>query len=151
MRSGRAAALLLRRVGVPVYASDAAYTPALRENAAALRKAGCDVELGRHDLERIARSAIVILSPGVPPDAAPVVAARAAGVPVVAELSLGMRFLAATKFIVVTGTKGKSTTAACIAHLLAALGLGDAGAAGNIGLPLTEVALAGKSPKWLAV
>ena len=151
MRSGRAAALLLRRVGVPVYASDAADKPALRENAEALRQAGCDVDLGRHDLERIARSAIVILSPGVPPDAAPVVAARAAGVPVVAELSLGMRFLGTTKFIVVTGTKGKSTTAACVAHLLAALGLGDAGAAGNIGLPLTEVALALKSPQWLAV
>ena len=151
MRSGRAAALLLRRQGVPVYASDAADTPALRENADDVRQAGCEVELGRHDLERIARSAIVILSPGVPPDAPAVVAARAAGVPVVAELSLGMRFLGETKFIVVTGTKGKSTTAACVAHLLAALGLGDAGAAGNIGLPLTEVALAGTSPRWLAV
>ncbi len=151
MRSGRAAALLLRRHGVPVYASDAADKPALRENAEALRKAGCDVELGRHDLERIARSAIVILSPGVPPDAPPVVAARNAGVPVVAELSLGMRFLAETKFIVVTGTKGKSTTTACIAHLLGALELGEAESAGNIGLALTEVALALKSPQWLAV
>ena len=151
MRSGRAAALLLRRHGVPVYASDAADKPVLRENAEALRRAGCDVELGRHDLERIARSAIVILSPGVPPDAPPVVAARNAGVPVVAELSLGMRFLGATKFIVVTGTKGKSTTAACIAHLLGALGLGEAESAGNIGHAVTEVALALKSPQWLAV
>jgi len=151
MRSGRSAALLLRRHGVPVYASDAADKPALRANAEALRAAGCDVELGRHDLERIARSAIVILSPGVPPDAPPVIAARNGGVPVVAELSLGARFLPDTQLIVVTGTKGKSTTAACVAHLLAALGLGDAGAAGNIGLPLTEVALVGKSPRWLAV
>ena len=151
MRSGRAAALLLRRHGVPVYASDAADKPALRENAQALRKAGCEVELGRHDLERIAGSAIVILSPGVPPDAPAVVAARNAGVPVVAELSLGMRFLGATKFIVVTGTKGKSTTAACIAHLLGALGLGEAESAGNIGFAVTDVALAGKSPQWLAV
>ena len=151
MRSGRAAALLLRRHDVPIYASDAADTPPLRKNAEDLRRAGCDVDLGRHDLEKLARSAIVILSPGVPPDAPPVVAARNAGVPVVAELSLGARFLGATKLIVVTGTKGKSTTAACVAHLLAALGLGDAAAAGNIGYPLTEVALAGKSPPWLAV
>jgi UDP-N-acetylmuramoylalanine--D-glutamate ligase len=151
MRSGRAAALLLRQQAVPVYASDAADTPALRKNAEDLRRAGCEVELGRHDLEKVARSAVVILSPGVPPDAPAVVAARNAGVPVVAELSLGARFLANARFIVVTGTKGKSTTTACVAHLLAALGLGDAGAAGNIGLPLTEVALAGKSPRWIAV
>ena len=151
MRSGRAAALLLRREGVPVYASDAADKPALRENAEALRKAGCEVELGRHDLEKIARSAVVILSPGVPPDAPAVAAARAAGVPVVAELDLAARFLGETRFIVVTGTKGKSTTTACIAHLLGAFGLGDAGGAGNIGTALAEVALAGKSPAWLAV
>ncbi len=151
MRSGRAAALLLRREGVPVYASDAADKPELRENAAALRQAGCDVELGRHDLEKIARAAVVFLSPGVPPEAAPVAAARAAGVPVVAELDLAARFLGDTRLVVVTGTKGKSTTTACIAHLLAALGLGDAGGAGNIGTALGEVALAGKHPQWLAV
>ena len=151
MRSGRSAALLLRTHGVPVYASDAADKPALRENAAALRAAGCDVELGRHDLERIARSAIVILSPGVPPDAPPVAAARSAGVPVVSELSLGARFLGDTQLVVVTGTKGKSTTTACIAHLLGALGLSDVGGAGNIGTALTEIALAGKAPQWLAV
>ena len=151
MRSGRAAALLLRREGVAVYASDAADTPALRENAAALRKAGCDVELGRHDLEKIARSAILCLSPGVPPSAPPVAAARAAGVPVVAELDVAARFLGGTRLVVVTGTKGKSTTTACIAHLLAALGLGDGGGAGNIGTALAEVALAGAHPEWLAV
>ncbi len=151
MRSGRAAALLLRRGGVPVYASDAADKPPLRENAAALRQAGCEVELGRHDLDRIARSGVVILSPGVPPDAAPAVAARNAGVPVVAELDLAARFLGGTKLVVVTGTKGKSTTTACVAHLLGALDLGEAGGAGNIGTALAEVALAGKSPAWLAV
>ncbi len=151
MRSGRAAALLLRREGVPVYASDAADKPALRENAQALRKAGCEVELGRHDLERIAGSAILVLSPGVPPDASPVAAARKAGVPVVAELDFAARFLGDTKLVVVTGTKGKSTTTACIAHCLAALGLGEAGGVGNIGTALAEVALAGTSPAWLAV
>jgi UDP-N-acetylmuramoylalanine--D-glutamate ligase len=151
MRSGRAAAELLRREGIPVYASDAADTPALRENAEALRRAGCDVELGRHDLGRIATAALVIVSPGVPPDAPAIGAARAAGVPVVAELDLAARFLGDTRLIVVTGTKGKSTTTACIAHLLDVLGLGDAGGAGNIGTALAAVALAGAHPRYLAV
>jgi UDP-N-acetylmuramoylalanine--D-glutamate ligase len=151
MRSGRAAAELLRRGGVAVYASDAADTPALRENAVALERAGCAVELGRHDLARIARATAVVVSPGVPPDAAPVAAARAAGVPVEAELEFAARLLRDTRLIVVTGTKGKSTTTACAAHLLAALGLGDAGAAGNIGTALSAVALAGAHPPFLAV
>ncbi len=151
MRSGRAAAELLRRHGVAVYASDAADTPVLRENAAALEGAGCAVQLGGHDLARLARARAVIVSPGVPPDAPPVAAARAAGVSVEAELEFAARFLEGTRLVVVTGTKGKSTTTACIAHLLAALGLGDAGAAGNIGTALSSVAREERQPAWLAV
>ena len=151
MRSGRAAAELLRRDGAAVYASDASDTPALRANAEALRHEGCAVELGRHDLDRIAKAAAVIVSPGVPPDAPPVAAARKAGVAVEAELEFAARFLRGTRLIVVTGTKGKSTTTACIAHLLAGLGLGATGAAGNIGTALSAVALGGERPPYLAV
>jgi UDP-N-acetylmuramoylalanine--D-glutamate ligase len=151
LRSGRAAAELLRRHGVAVYASDASDSPALRENAAALGRAGCAVELGRHDVARIARAAALVVSPGVPPDAPVLAAARAAGVPVVAELDLGARHLPATRLVVVTGTNGKTTTTALIAHLLKAVGLSDAAAAGNIGLALSAAAAAERPPAWLAV
>jgi UDP-N-acetylmuramoylalanine--D-glutamate ligase len=151
MRSGRSAAELLRRRGVAVYASDAADTPALRENAAALRELGCAVEVGGHDLARLARAAAVIASPGVPPQAPPLAAARAAGVEVLAELELAARCLPGTRLAVVTGTKGKSTTAACLAHLLRAAGLGDAAAAGNIGHPASAVALSTPAPPWVAI
>ena len=150
MRSGRAAAELLLRHGAAVYASDAGDAPAVRENAAVLEALGCRVEVGRHDLGRIGRCRAVIASPGVPPDAPVLAAARAAGVPVLAELELGARFLPSTRLAVVTGTKGKSTTTACIAHLLRAAGLSDAEAAGNIGNPITAVALAAAPPAWLA-
>ena len=93
----------------------------------------------------------MVASPGVPPGAAPLAAARAAGVPVLAELELGARCLPDTRLVVVTGTKGKSTTTACIAHLLRGAGLSDAAAAGNIGNPITAVALAATPPRWLAV
>ena len=151
MRSGRAAAELLRRHGVAVYGSDVARKPEVEENAAALEALGCAVEVGRHDLARIARARAAVASPGVPPDAPPLVAARAAGVQVLAELELGARFLPGTRLVVVTGTKGKSTTTACVAHLLQAAGLSDAAAAGNIGNPVTAVALAPRHPAWLAV
>ncbi len=151
MRSGRAAAELLRRQGAAVYASDVAATAAVRENAAALEALGCAVQVGGHDLARIARAAGVVASPGVPPDAPPLAAARAAGVEVLAELELAVRSLPRTRLAVVTGTKGKSTTAACLAHLLEAAGLTDVGAAGNIGFPASAVALADRPPAWLAV
>ena len=151
MRSGRAAAELLRRYGVAVYGSDAARKPEVEENAAALRALGVSVDVGRHDLARIARARAVVASPGVPPDAAPLAAARAAGVEVLAELELGARCLPDTRLVVVTGTKGKSTTTACVAHLLQAAGLSDAPAAGNIGNPVTAVALRERPPAWLAL
>jgi UDP-N-acetylmuramoylalanine--D-glutamate ligase len=118
-RSGVAAGRLLRTLGIPVYASDVKQTPELGEAASALRAAGCDVELGRHDLARIARASVCVLSPGVPPDAPPILAAKRAGVGVVSELDLAARCLEGTKLIVTTGTKGKSSTAAMIGAILA--------------------------------
>src|SRR2546422_7236023 len=46
---------------------------------------GVEVELGRHDLAKIRAAAAVVVSPGVPPDAPPLAAAREARVPVVSR------------------------------------------------------------------
>ena len=150
-RSGQAATRLLRQLGVAVYASDAADNDGLRQAKAALEREGAAVEVGKHDLARIAKASVAVLSPGVPPDAPTVQAAFAARVPVVAELDLAARCLPRSRLIVTTGTKGKSTTSALIARLLEVTGLGIAEAAGNIGLPLAEVALAGDRGTWIAV
>lgn len=147
-RSGRAAALWLRRRGYAVYASDVG--PGLPGVADALRGAGAAVDTGRHDLERIGRARAAIVSPGVPPDAPAVGAARAAGVPLHSEIDLGARALPATRLIAVTGTNGKSTTTALIAHLLSAGGV-PCPAVGNIGRALTEIALEEEAPPWAAV
>lgn len=149
-RTGVAATRWLAANGVTVYASDAADTPALRASAAALAGARAVVELGRHDLARIGRAAAVVVSPGVPPGAAPLAAARQAGVEVVAELDVAARALATTRLIVVTGTNGKSTTTALIGHLLDGAGR-KAAVAGNIGRPLIAVALDAAPPEWAAV
>jgi UDP-N-acetylmuramoylalanine--D-glutamate ligase len=150
-RSGAAAARLLRRLGLPVYASDAGSGAALEAAAARLRADGCDAETGRHDLSRLARASVVVVSPGVPPDAPAYRAAERAGVPIVSELDLAARCLPRTGLIVVTGTKGKSTTSAILARILETAGLGDGAAAGNIGRPLADVALDAHPPAWLAV
>jgi len=150
-RSGQAVCRLLRRHGVRVYASDQRTTPELEAAASALRAEGCEVELGGHDLARIARAAVAVVSPGVPPTAPAVAAATSAGVPVRAELEVAARCLPQTRLIVTTGTKGKSTTASMIAAMLEACAMGPGEVAGNIGLPLADVALRPGAPAWLAV
>jgi UDP-N-acetylmuramoylalanine--D-glutamate ligase len=149
-KSGVAAARLLRSHGVAVYASDAGTAPALALQVAQLREVGADAVAGVHDLVRIGRAAAAIVSPGIAPGAPAVAAARSAGVEVLAEAELGLRCLRGARVLAITGTNGKTTTTALLAHLLAAGGL-RAAAAGNIGRPLSEVALEERPPDWLAV
>jgi UDP-N-acetylmuramoylalanine--D-glutamate ligase len=149
-RSGRAAALLLAGRGIAVYASDGGSSMAVEQSVTALRERGVDASGGGHDLARIARAALVVVSPGVPPDAPPLRAARDAGVPIVSETEVALHALPHTKIIAITGTNGKTTTTALTAHLLSALGL-DAVAAGNIGTPLAAFAQRDKPPAWVAL
>jgi UDP-N-acetylmuramoylalanine--D-glutamate ligase len=149
-RSGRAAAQLLARAGSDVYATDSGDSAELRETSTVLSADGVDVQLGAHDLARIAKAALVVASPGVPPTAAPFKAARNAGIPIVSEIEIGLRFLPDLKYIAITGTNGKTTTTALTGHLLNALGK-RAATAGNIGTPLSELALRATPPEWIAL
>ncbi len=149
-KSGRSVTALLRREGIRVYVSDAGQSPALEETAAALRATGAEVDVGRHDLARIARATLVVASPGVPPTAPPLAAAHAAGISVVGEIEIALHFLPKTRSIAVTGTNGKTTTTALIGHLLRSLAV-DAVDAGNIGTPLAELALRETPPAWTAL
>ncbi|MGH7498240.1 MAG: UDP-N-acetylmuramoyl-L-alanine--D-glutamate ligase [Gemmatimonadales bacterium] len=149
-KSGVAATLLLRSRGLPVYASDTGTGPQFDGWSAALRAAGAEVNLGGHDLERIARAAAVVVAPGVPPEAPPLNAAREAGLGIYAEVDIGFLALDGTRCIGITGTNGKTTTTSLIAHLLVAGGI-PAETAGNIGRPLCDVALAAAPPNWLAL
>jgi UDP-N-acetylmuramoylalanine--D-glutamate ligase len=139
-RSGRSVARLLAANGAKVYASDAGSGDALTRVAAELAAQRVDVELGRHDLERIRKAAAVIASPGVPPDAPPLAAANAAGVPIVSEIEVALWFLEGQRYVAITGTNGKTTTTSLTARLLEAVGRTTV-AAGNIGTPLSEIAL----------
>jgi UDP-N-acetylmuramoylalanine--D-glutamate ligase len=149
-RSGRAVTELLLAEGYPVYASDASATIEVVETAELLRAKGAAVDTGTHDLHRIARAAVVVLSPGIPPDSPPLKAARDANRPIVSEVEVALDFLHGSKIIAVTGTNGKTTTTALIAHILRALGK-DTLPAGNIGMPISSLALRVKKPEWIAL
>jgi UDP-N-acetylmuramoylalanine--D-glutamate ligase len=148
--SGVASTRLLRREHRAVYVSDAGTGPALEARAAELRALGATVDLGHHDLARIAGAERVVASPGVPPDAAPLRHARAYGVPIISEVELGLAALPNARVVAITGTNGKTTVTGMVEHLLRALGR-DVAAVGNIGTPVCDVALRTAPPTWLAL
>jgi len=148
--SGFAAARLAFAKGGDVYVSDSGANAAASARAADLRSAGITVELGGHDLDRVAGSGIVVVSPGIPPDAPVLRALRERGVPWISEPELAFRFYSG-QLIAVTGTNGKTTTTVLIAHLLAEAGL-RAAAGGNVGGGLapaaSDLALLDEPPDW---
>ena len=148
--SGVAASRLLRHVGFEVYASDRSVSDVSRAAQQTLQALGVHTEIGAHDLARITSSAFVVVSPGIPPEAPPLAAARAAGVPVVSEVEVGLRLMPGIRTIAVTGTNGKTTTTALIGHLLRALGH-DAVDAGNIGVPVCDLTMRTPQPAWAAL
>jgi UDP-N-acetylmuramoylalanine--D-glutamate ligase len=138
-RSGLAACRALLAGGATVVAADD--TPRSREAAAA---AGLRVEdLAVADWSRFAA---LVLAPGVPlTHPRPhwtVVKAKAAGVEVIGDVELFCRERAAScpdaPFVAITGTNGKSTTTALIAHILRSAGR-DAQMGGNIGTAILEL------------
>ena len=93
--------------------------------------------------EALAAFAVVVKSPGISPYKPEAVQAAAAGTCFIGGSSLWFAAHAGVdggldNTVCVTGTKGKSTTTALLAHLLRAAGK-RTGLAGNIGLPLLEV------------
>jgi len=132
-RSGLAAAALLARRGARVTLSDARSDVAGVE---VLEAQNVVLELGGHVRTSFVNTDLVVLSPGVPPEQPDVVAARAHGVPVIGEIELASRWLRG-RIIAITGTKGKSTTAALTGRMLEAAGF-KVSVGGNIGLPLSS-------------
>lgn len=147
--SGVAAARLAAAHGAEVYASDVYAGESQKEAAATLQGEGIDAEAGGHDLERILESDVCVISPGIDPSTEVRQAVREAGLPCVAEVELAYRYLR-SRIIGITGTNGKTTTTALCGHLLIEAGL-DAATAGNIGRPLSDIALEDRQPEWVVV
>ncbi len=113
-----------------------------REAILALADPALQVEVDV-DAERLSRFDLVVKSPGISPHRPEVIAARAAGTRFTGATAIWFAEHASGTGIVehavcVTGTKGKSTTTALLAHLLRAGGHRTA-LAGNIGMPLLEL------------
>jgi UDP-N-acetylmuramoylalanine--D-glutamate ligase len=131
-RSGIAAAELLARRGARVTLTDLRAEVA---ETAPLKDLGVALELGAQKPETFTSADLIVLSPGVPPEQLSIQAARANGVPVIAEIELASRWLLG-RVIAITGTKGKSTTTALTGRMLETAGF-KVTVGGNIGAPLS--------------
>ncbi len=106
-------------------------------------------------VERLSAFDVVVKSPGISPYRAEAVTAAAAGTRFIGGTALWFGEHAGADGVVqrticVTGTKGKSTTTALLAHLLRAGGH-VTGLAGNIGLPLLEVLDVAQPPEFWVI
>ncbi len=104
----------------------------------ALRSPDVRLLTGAQAAPALSQCDIVVRSPGVSRYRPELVALSTAGIPVTTATSLWLAERGGGGVIGVTGTKGKSTTAALISHLAAAAGL-RVGLAGNIGVPALDL------------
>jgi UDP-N-acetylmuramoylalanine--D-glutamate ligase len=134
-RSGVAALRLLRQKGAVVRAVDEKPMGEVD---------GVKVEPQTSDA--LLNAELVVISPGVPADLDLLRQVRERGVPVIGELELAAPFLAGPN-IGVTGTNGKTTTAALTAHILQESGI-RCQLGGNIGTPPAAMVETSLSDQW---
>jgi UDP-N-acetylmuramoylalanine--D-glutamate ligase len=132
-RSGVASALFLQSRGAKVTVSDAKSEDQLRAEIPVLLDHGIAVETGRHGERTFQNQDLIVVSPGVPVDAQPLVQARALGEQVIGEVELASEFLPGP-LVAITGSNGKTTTTTLVGEILAQSGMKTL-VGGNIGTP----------------
>lgn len=148
--SGVAAARLARREGASVTLADAGDTPRLRAVASELSAEGVEVRLGWEVPPRAPSCDVCVCSPGVALGSPMERCFSGSGCPVVSELEFGGARCPWPR-VAVTGTNGKTTVVEMVRHCLSQCGR-RVEAAGNIGLPLSALALEpGRELDWLVV
>lgn len=129
-RTGRATAAVLQRLGAHVVLSDAAPAEALGADYEAARALPVEVKAGAQPDAALGDAELVVPSPGVPWNAEVLQVAVRAGIPVLSEIEIAYR-IALSPILAVTGTNGKSTTAAWLHRMMEEAGY-TAYLAGNI-------------------
>jgi UDP-N-acetylmuramoylalanine--D-glutamate ligase len=132
-KSGVASALFLRSHGARVTVSDAKPPDELKEEIPKLLDEGIAVETGGHGERTFQGQDLIVVSPGVPVDAPPLVQARALGEKVIGEIELAAQFFPG-RIVAITGSNGKTTTTTLAGEVVKA---GDfpTVVGGNIGTP----------------
>ena len=135
-RTGLAAAEVLRHHGASVVGCDGKPAAQLVDASAVLSRLGADLCPECASLDQIGPVDLLVVSPGIPVDHAILQAARAQGIPAIAEIELAYR-LATAPIVAISGTNGKGSTCTVLGDMLRRAGLRTV-VAGNIGTPLVS-------------
>ncbi len=132
-KSGVASALFLKAHGARVTVSDSKPQDELKEEIPVLLDNGIAVETGGHGERTFQGQDLIVVSPGVPVDAPPLVQARSLGEKVIGEVELAAQVFPGT-ILAITGSNGKTTTTTLAGEIVAAGGFPTV-VGGNIGTP----------------
>ncbi len=132
-KSGVASALFLKAKGARVTVSDTKPQDQLKDEIPVLLDQGIAVETGGHGERSFGGQDLIVVSPGVPTDAPPLVQARALGENVIGEIELASQFFPG-RIVAITGSNGKTTTTTLAGEIVNAGGY-RAAVGGNIGTP----------------
>ena len=147
-KSGVASALFLNAKGARVTVSDSKSEDQLGDAIPVLLDHGIAVETGGHGERTFHGQDLIVVSPGVPVDAPPLMQARALGETVIGEIELAAQFFPGT-IVAITGSNGKTTTTTLAGEIIAAGGF-PAIVGGNIGTPAISL-VEGATPDTIAV
>jgi UDP-N-acetylmuramoylalanine--D-glutamate ligase len=137
-KSGVASALFMKAHGARVTVSDTKSGDELRNEIPVLLDHGITVETGGHGDRTFRGQDLIVVSPGVPVDAPPLVQARSLGETVIGEIELAAQFLPGP-IVAITGSNGKTTTTTLTGEIMTAAGLPTL-VGGNIGTPAISLA-----------
>ncbi len=125
-------ALVLKKMDADVYLSEIKNTEDIKKHQAVLEKSGIKTEIGKHSIEFISDSYLIIPSPGVPLDAFPILWAKKENIPIKSEIEIAYNLSPSKKIVAITGTNGKTTTTSLTDLLFENAGLSHI-TCGNIG------------------
>lgn len=117
-KSGISAAKYLNKAGADVYITEfREQKPEDEKILEEVKALGINVEFGGHSDEFLKDSYIAVTSPGIPPHSEIMERLKAQKIKVISEIELAFS-QTSKSFIAITGTNGKTTTTALIAHIL---------------------------------
>ena len=145
--SGLAAARLAAEDGSEVWVTDLRLEQEMADQVRDLPD-GTRTFFGGHPEDCLEGVELVVVSPGVSPEAPLLAAAREIGLEIRAEVEFAWLHRRSAPLAAVTGSNGKSTVTELVARMLGRAGL-EVGAGGNLGTAASQLVLDGGWQSWV--
>lgn len=148
VRSGVAAAKLIKKLGGVPFVSDSGDSEKLKKSMTELQNKNIEFEIGNHS-DRTFDCNLMVVSPGVPSNSKVITTAKSKGIKIISEVELASHYCAGN-IIAITGTNGKTTTTSLCGYLFNHCGV-KTYVAGNIGNAFSDIVLDVKENEFVSL